>query len=223
MKSVIFVAIGCMGFALGLPLRAAQDEAADIDQPTAATAAVCELHVWPAGAVRSTYNGWFHGGIVDGAIQGRDGYRKLPESILSTEAQAKILRELDLAAILQLPDYAVVVHDYPLPSRAIRTTAGRLLPASPPCYAELVTDDVFFQEDVFAGQHLKAIFRFRQFDGSDASTRSFGAYQQHKLEQFPPKEPEQLDVALEEFRLAYGKTVSGFGEALNRPPKKKKK
>ncbi len=212
-----------MGFALGLPLRAAQDEAADIDQPTAATTAVCELHVWPAGAVRSTYNGWFHGGIVDGAIQGRDGYRKLPESILSTEAQADILRGLDLAAILQLQNYAVVVHDYPLPSRVIRATTGRLLPASPPCYAELVTDDVFFQDDVFAGQHLKTIFRFRQFDGGDVSTRSFGTYQQHKLEQFPPKEPEQLDVALEEFRLAYGKTVNGFGEALNRPPKKKKK
>jgi len=220
-KSVIFAAIGCTVFAFGAPLNAAQDEPADTDQPT--TVAACELHVWPAGAVRSTYNGWFHGGIVDGAIQGRDGYRKLPESILSAQDQVDILRGLDVAAILQLQGYAVVVHDQPLPSRVIRTTAGRLMSASPPCYAELVTDDVFFQDDVFAGQYFKAIFRFRQFDGSDASTRSFGTYVQHKLERFPPQEPEQLDAALEEIRLAYGKTVNGFGEALNRPPKKKKK
>jgi hypothetical protein len=183
----------------------------------------CELHVWPADAVRSTYSGWFHGGIVDGAVQGRDGYRKLPDSILPIEVQLRTLSELDLPALMQLPGYHVVLHDRPLPSRVIRTTVGRLEPATPDCYAELVTDDVFFQDHILDGRFLKGIFRFRQFEQGDTPTRTFGTFVQHRLLHFPPREPEQLDGALEEFRVSFGKAVQSFGEALNKPPKKRKK
>lgn len=218
MKSFMFAVIGALGITAGA--ATAQDSTA----APAEAATGCELHVWPADAVRSTYSGWFHGGIVDGAVQGRDGYKKLPDSILSPEGQLRTLGEQDLPALLALPGYKVVMHDQPLPSRVIRATKGRLLTDSPSCYAELVTDDVFYQEDIISGRFLKAIFRFRQFDGgSDAPTRSFGTYMQQKLVQFPPVEPEQLDGALEEFRLAYGLAAREFGEALNRPPKKKKK
>jgi hypothetical protein len=218
LKSFMFAAIGAL--ALSASAATAQDSA----EVPAEGAPGCELHVWPADAVRSTYSGWFHGGIVDGAVQGRDGYRKLPDSILSPEGQLRTLGEQDLPASLGLTAYSVVLHDQPLPSRVIRATKGRLLTDSPPCYAELVTDDVFYQEDIISGRFLKAIFRFRQFDGgSDAPTRSFGTYIQQKLLQFPPSEPDQLDAALEEFRLAFGLAVREFGEALNRPPKKKKK
>jgi hypothetical protein len=211
-------AIGAVALSMGANIATAQDDAS-----SAAAPANCELHVWPADAVRSTYSGWFHGGIVDGAVQGRDGYKKLPDSILSPESQLRTLGEQDLPGMLGLPGYAVVLHDQPLPSRVIRGATGPLHADAPPCYAELVTDDVFFQQDLIDGRFLKAIFRFRQFDGSGAPTRSFGTYMQERLTQFPPKEPEQLDAALEEFRAAYGTAVQNFGEALNRPPKKKKK
>jgi hypothetical protein len=206
--------------ALAATAAIAQDAPADPAPPAAAPG--CELHVWPSSPVRSTYSGWFHGGIVDGAVQGRDGYKKLPDSILGVEAQLRTLGELDLPATLKLADYRVVLHDQPLPSRAIRAATGRLLADTPPCYAELVTDDVFFQQDLIDGRFIKAIFRFRQFDGGDAPTRSFGTYVQYRLTQFPPAEPEQLDAALEEFRLAYGQAVKEFGVALNKPPKGKK-
>lgn len=218
MKSFMFAVVGA--FSLSASVASAQDSAA---AAPANAASVCELHVWPADAVRSTYSGWFHGGIVDGAVQGRDGYKKLPNSILTPEGQLRTLGEQDLPALLALPGYKVVLHDQPLASRVIRATKTRLLTESPPCYAELVTDDVFFQESILVGRHLKAIFRFRQFDGgSDAPIRSFGTYVQQKLVKFPPTEPEQLDAALEEFRLAFGLAVREFGEALNHPPKKKK-
>jgi hypothetical protein len=197
----------------------AQEASAD---PAATAPAVCELHVWPASPVRSTYSGWFHGGIVDGAVQGRDGYKKLPDSILTPEAQMRTLGELDLPTMLKLPGYRVVMHEEPLPSRAIRAATSRLIADAAPCYAELVTDDVFFQQDLIDGRFLKAIFRFRQFDGGSTPTRSFGTYVQYRLTQFPPTEPEQLDAALEEFRLAYGHAVEEFGVALNKPAKAKK-
>lgn len=193
-------------------------------QDTPAPAAGCELHVWPSSPVRSSSNNYFvMRSIVDGAVQGRDGYAKLPENILTAEAQVRTLGELDLPALLQLPDHRVVFHEEALPSRTIRTTRTRLIPASPPCYAELVTDDVFYQQDAIDGRHLKAIFRFRQFDGgSDAPARSFGTFVQYRLTKFPPEAPEQLDAALEEFRLAYGEAAKEFGAALNKPAKGKK-
>lgn len=203
---------------------AAQDAATDFSPAEAAPLPpACELHVWPGGPVRSTYSGWFHGGIVDGAVQGRDGYKKLPDSILTPEAQLRTLRDADVAETLRLPAYKVVFHEEPLSSRAIRAATGRLLADTSPCYAELVTDDVFFQQDLIDGRFLKAIFRFRQFHaGSETPTRTFGTYVQVRLTQFPPAEPEQLDAALEEFRTAYGQAVKEFGAALAKPAKGKK-
>ncbi len=191
---------------------------------TPAAEPVCELHVWPSSPVRSSSNNYFvMRSIVDGAVQGRDGYVKLPEDILSTEAQTRTLTQVGLTETLKMPEYKVVMHDQPLPSRVIRGTRGRLLTDAAPCYAELVTDDVFYQEDAIDGRYLKAIFRFRQFDGgSETPTRSFGTYVQYRLTQFPPKDAAQLDAALEEFRLAYGQAFREFGAALNKPAKGKK-
>jgi hypothetical protein len=210
---------GAAAALLGASTLAAQDTVA----PT--TAAGCELHVWPSSPVRSSSNNYFvMRSIVDGAVQGRDGYVKLPENILGTETQIRTLNEVGLAATLGLPGYTVVMHDSPLPSRVIRTTAGRLQPDSAACYAEFVTDDVFYQEDAIDGRKLKAIFRFRQFDGgSQTPTRTFGSFAQRSLTLFPPKTPEQLEPALEEFRSAYGEAFKEFGAALNKPAKGKKK
>jgi hypothetical protein len=35
-----------------------------------------------AGQLAAFDSGWLHGGLVDGAVNGRDGYRKLPEQPL---------------------------------------------------------------------------------------------------------------------------------------------
>lgn len=212
------------GAAAGIAALASMAPARAQDTPAPAPAA-CELHVWPSSPVRSSSNNYFvMRSIVDGAVQGRDGYVKLPENILGTDTQIRILNEGGLIETLKLPGYAVVMHDQPLPSRVIRTTPGRLQPDSPACYAEFVTDDIFYQEDAIAGRKLKAIFRFRQFDGgSPAPTRSFGTFTEQRLTQFPPKTPDQLEPALEEFRQAYAGAVKEFGAALNKPAKGKKK
>lgn len=210
---------GAAAALLGAPALAAQDTAA----PAAATG--CELHVWPSSPVRSSSNNYFvMRSIVDGAVQGRDGYVKLPENILGSDRQIRTLNEVGVTETLGLPGYTVVVHDQPLPSRVIRTTAGRLQPDSAACYAEFVTDDVFYQEDAISGRKLKAIFRFRQFDGgSQTPTRTFGTFAQRGLSLFPPKTPEQLDPALEEFRTAFSEAFKEFGAAMNKPAKGKKK
>ncbi|GGN41820.1 hypothetical protein GCM10011349_04310 [Novosphingobium indicum] len=196
-----------------------------VDKPALAAGAPapvdCELHVWPSSGLRSTYFGWFHGGIVDGAVQGRDGYRKLPETPLDPERQAEILKSLPLADLLKLPGYRAVIHKNAPDSRVVRRAQGRLTDEGTACYAELVVDDVFFQEDIVTGKYLKTLYRFRAFEG-DAPARRFGAYSQVKLLHFPPTGPEDAEAALEELGKAYADAVGEFGKALNKPAGKKR-
>lgn len=201
---------------------AAQDPAipGEVSQPIAP----CELHAWPGNGLRSTYSGWFHGGIVDGAVQGRDGYRKLPDQPLPTSRQLDVLRTLALADLLGLPGYRVTVHENSLDSHALRRTQGRLVQGSAACHAELAVDDVFFQEDIIDGRFLKVLLRFRRFDGGDVPSRSFGTYIEEKLLKFPPKTAEEdAGPALDELRNAFAAVVRDFGAALNKPPKKSRK
>lgn len=198
---------------IALPLNAEEDAAAP------SNTASCELHVWPGNDLRSTYHGWFHGGIVDGAVQGREGYRVLPSNPLTTSAQLGRLQQLPLADVMGLTGYAVIIHDSALDSRTLRATPGRLAPNPPSCYAELAVDDVFFQEDIVEGRFLKVLFRFRKFDGP-APTRQFGTYIQEKLLIFPPAQPDaDPEPGMDELAHAFGQAVSGFGKALNLPPK----
>lgn len=173
--------------------------------------------------MRSTYHGWFHGGIVDGAVQGREGYRKLPERPLSTMRQVEILRSLPLAGLVGLPGHQVVLHDYALDSRTLRSSEGRLARDTPQCYAELAIDETFFQEDVFDGRFLNILFRFREFNGGDVPARTFGTYIQTKMALFPPNSPEEdVTAAIEELGTAYAAGVGKFGAALTAPPKSRK-
>lgn len=183
------------------------------------TPSICELHVWPANDLRSTYHGWFHGGLVDGAVQGREGYRKLPDSPLGTARQVEVLHTLPVAERLGLPTYRTVIHDNALDSRTVRQATGRLLTEASRCYAELVVDDAFFQEDVVTGKYLKVLYRFRSFDG-ETPVRRFGTYSQIKLLLFPPTTREDGDAALDELTKAYGDALGEFGAALNKPPGK---
>lgn len=188
-----------------------------------ADAALCTLHVWPGSALRSTYLGWFHGGIVDGAVTGRDGYRKLPEQPLDTAQQRKVLEGSDIAATLGLAGYKVVIHPEALDSRTMRTTPGPWLPDGGACHAELAVDDIFFQEDVISGRYLKVIYRYRSFQGAATPTRSFGQIIGEKLVLFPPAKPEDDPrPALDELNAAMGRSIRDFGAALTAPPRKKR-
>lgn len=183
----------------------------------------CELHVWPGSALRSTYYGWFHGGIVDGAVQGREGYRRLPEEPLSTQRQFAVMQASDLPALLGLPGFKTVFHAHALDSAKLRTTPGRYTAEGGPCHAELAIDDVFYQEDVFSGRFLKVIIRFKRFEGGAMPSRTFGSIIQEKLTQFPPTRPDDDPrPALDELSSAFASGLRDFGKALNASPRKKK-
>lgn len=180
----------------------------------------CEFHVWPGSDLRSTYSGWLHGGIVDGAVNGREGYSLLPKNPFPASKQVDELRQMPpLADLMGIPGYRTIIHDEPLESRVIRSSTSRYLSGASDCYAELAIDDVFFQEDIVTGKYIKVLFRFRKYNGS-VVTRSFGSYIQCKLLIFPPKMPSMTQASLDELAAAFRQAAYSFAEALKRPIEK---
>lgn len=207
---------------LAATAAAAQEQAVPADGKAATQ---CELHVWPGRGFHTVYYGWAHGGTIDGAQKGRDGYPPIPDEPLSVAVQLEQLRALPLPDLLGLPDYAVVLHDTPLAAREIRGNGARHAQASPPCYAELMIDDIVFQDNVINGKWLNVIFRFHRFDGAGAEpSRTFGNYILARLHVFPPSDPNvDPKPALDELVDAYAQTVRDFGRSLQAPQKEKKK
>lgn len=191
------------------------------DSP-ASKSETCELHVWPGSKLGSVYSGWVRGGIVNGAVTGRDGYPRTPADAINTGEQAELLAAAELPRLLKLETYRMVMHPEALSSSVIRRTPTRIGDSSAPCYAELIVDDVMIQHDAFvSGKFLKVLFRYREFGPDAAPTRTFGTWVQTRLVKFPPKLPEEEEEALAEIRLAFAKNITAFSAALHTPPKKR--
>lgn len=216
-------AVGKAALGAAIALSCADAGPAQVTEATASTGPSCELHIWPSSGLRSVYYGWFHAGIVDGAVNGRKGYPPVPKDPLPSALQIELLQKLDVAAKLGLQNYSPVWHSEPLDSRTIRTTPGRLTGSTSDCYAELIGDDVFFQQDVFSGSYLKSLIRFRAFGPGPAPTRSFSTWTRTQLTAFPPKEDSQNEAAVAELRDAFTNNISAFGVFLNKPQKQKKR
>ncbi|MBP7136596.1 MAG: hypothetical protein KBA57_09560 [Sphingomonadaceae bacterium] len=186
----------------------------------------CELHVWPSSGLRSIYHGWWHGGIVDGAVTQRDGYPPVPADPIDSRLQANLLSQLDLPGTLGLAQFKTVIHEEPLASREARSGSARLVASQTPCYAELIADDVFFQQDVVNGSSLKTLFRFRDFGDAQSPLRSFSTWARTPLKLFPPKTPADNEPSLTELQGAYRNNAVLFGGYLAKamlPPKGKAK
>lgn len=186
---------------------------------TPPAAAGCELHVWPSAGLNSAYHGWFHGGIANGAVTGRSGYPVMPPELFKPDTQITLATAVHPAAAIRRNGYRVVLHGDALPSRVVRTTPGRIGDSTAPCYAELIVEELFFQQDVFSGSYLRTMFRYREFGTDAVPKRVFGTWVQSALKLSPPKTSEEVAPAVKELEAAYGSNFSAFGEALNRPVK----
>jgi hypothetical protein len=115
------------------------------------------------------------------------------------------------------PDYQVIIHDSAADRQALRSGKARLIPDTSPCYAELVVEDLFYQEDVLYGRFLRTMFRYRDFgDGSDTPPKVFGSWVRSSLKIFPPEDPAKLNASLAELADALRANVKIFAAALAR-------
>lgn len=217
----------CLAVAVGLASPAlAQDGAAD------AAPTVCELHVWPAAAMRFANQGEGHNfksGLSGGLLAGfepperrgglwkrvdPDAPAEKPFDLLSLSEQGVLLSASPDGTIFGLPGHRLVIHDTALTSREIRGTPGRYAAGSSPCYADLVLDSLILSNEWSNGQNLKSLYRFRDFGTGNTPTRSFGAWVQTKLVIEPEDIPAKFDEAKAEMRAAFTNNVALFGAAL---------
>ncbi len=194
--------------------------------PAVAPATTCELHVWPGRSFHTVHYGWVNGGTIDGAQKGRKGYPPMPDQPLSVEVQRELLGKIDIPAMIGLSGFTAVVHENALSAAVIRSTPGRQIADRGPCYAELMIDDIVFQNHVINGKWLNIIFRFRQFEGAAAApVRTYGTYVTVRTTLFPPDKDSDPQPALDELRSAYTQSLTEFGKQyagfLKRNGKKK--
>lgn len=177
----------------------------------------CDLHVWPGSPLGSVYHGWFHGGIVNGAVTGRDGYPKVPPNPLDTATQAKLLDESRPQVSLNRPADRLVLHTEALDSRTIRGTPGRLAAGTTGCYAELIVDDVTLKQDSFSGSFLSVLYRFRNFGTAAQPQRVFSTWVKTPLKTVTVEGTANFEAATDELHAAYRKDLTLFAAALNKP------
>ncbi len=219
MKHVLIIALIAM---FASTPATAQDEAATGVKNTP-EAAFCELHVWPADAAKSfsTLSETDWATFVEVRKYSRDPNNPLSGTQASVAVQTAVFGALDLPGLLHLPGYAVVLHDTPLPSRVLRTTKGRILAESTPCYAELITDDVFFQESMHKDYTpldsgvLNTTFRFRRFDGGDSPSFSFGTFITGDLYKMGKRTEFTFASAIARFETVFAESVTKFAAAIH--------
>jgi len=183
----------------------------------------CELHVWPSQGLHSVYYGWVHGGINDGAVKGQNGYPKVDGAPLAIDQQHVLLADAHPERALDRSNYKLVIHTEALSSSDIRGATGRLSQSTSPCYAELIIEDVFFQQDVFSGSFLKTMVRFRDFGSATTPTRVFGTWVHTALAHVPANPGDAPQLAADDLQQAYRNNLSLFAEALNKPAKSARK
>jgi len=135
--------------------------------------ATCELHIWPTDKFVVTENlGGASLGLV-GALVDEATRLKSPEGVkeqlttqLNLSAQEKIIRDLNLNVVLNIPNYKVVVKpadSQPLWTLAQMNSIDRLSKNAPICYAELaVISNQYFKQAICT--RLRTFVRYREFN-----------------------------------------------------------
>lgn len=178
-------------------------------QDQSPTSVRCELHFWGSNkAQTSNYSGV--GGALGGALAGpRPQTKDALSADLPNEAQAEVIRHIDLASILKVSAVDVVSESQPLTTKP-GSSGPRLTDSNAPCYMELVVDFIGYSSHITAGRKFGARFWLRRYPtpGESAKIQNGGA--DVKLRLYPAKKPEDRQAALGELHSAFGQVATKF-------------
>lgn len=229
MKSVQLIPLAAM-----LAAPAAAQDGAPVPAASAAASATCELHVWPAAGLSLTRQR--AGDNVDtsymGGVLATSGKKRIetntanvgtsgpvPETPLDPDDQLKVLREVDLPALLGIAAYSPIFHDTALDKRTLRSEQGRYAADSAaPCYADLVLADVVYSREYANGQNIKAFVRFRDFAADAAPVRRYATWIQTDLEHDREKPEVSAEVMDAELVAGLATNLKKFAELLKARP-----
>lgn len=161
----------------------------------------CELHVWPAERMNSMTQGLLGGGLLDAAIHaGRDASnRSQMATALDSPTQLDALQSLNLLQELGLPaGTRIIRHEAPLERHTMNRIKTRRSDSTAQCYYELITADVLYTRSTIYGRSLRTLFMVRDFGNDQRIDFEYKAWGGNGLSHFPPREGEDVDVAMNE-------------------------
>jgi hypothetical protein len=194
--------------------------------PVAAAAApppACELHVWPAARVSALTEGaaasfGLIGGLIDAAAHADKNKRDTAfiTGALDAQAQANVLRDLDLPAKLHLPPSQVIVHDQGIEIKD--DDPKRLSDSKAPCYTEFVVRTLFYFQSVAYRGQMRTFLEVRRYDG-DKVIVDFRDSKHEDLAVKLPREGEDTGPATDALLTAFRGDVAFFADKYARKHK----
>ena len=134
-------------------------------------------------------------------------------STLDAQAQARVLRELDLPARLHLPPSQVIIHDQGIDIK--QDDPQRLGDSTAQCYIEFVVRGLtYFQNVVYSGQ-MRTFLEVRRFDGATVKL-NFSDSKHEVLKVKLPKEGEDTGPATDALLTAFRGDVAFFSDKFAR-------
>jgi hypothetical protein len=217
----VLAATAAMAQTVATTVASSAPEPAPVAAPAPAAAVpACELHVWPAASVSALTQGagagfGLIGALVDSAAHADQNKRDTAfiTGTLDAQAQANVLRELDLPARLHLPPSQVIVHDQGIDIK--RDNPRRLSDSTAQCYTEFVVRGLFyFQNLVYKGQ-MRTFLEVRRFDGAKLEF-DFRDSKHEDLGVRLPKEGEDTGPATDALITAFRGDVAFFSDKFAR-------
>jgi hypothetical protein len=188
--------------------------------PAAAAAPTCELHVWPAALVGATTEGvgagfGVVGFLIDAAAHADQNKRDTAfiTGTLDAQAQARVLRELDLPTRLHLPPSQIIIHDQGIEIN--RDDPKRLSDSTAQCYIEFVVRGLSYFKSVTMRGQMRTFLEVRRFDGAKVKL-DFRDSKHEDLNVRLPKEGDDTGPATDALLTAFRVDVAFFTDKFAR-------
>ena len=186
----------------------------------AANPAICELHIWPTDkfAVTENLGGanlGLAGALLDDAmrLKSPEGVSEQIKHQLDPVEQARIIEEVDLAALFKLPGYRVVIEsaaDQPIWTWDRLKSDESIRKVHPACHAEMaIISQQYLHQAI--GTRLRTLIWYRQYSGSTPKVRALDTTAT-KAADFPAERADRIPASTESVQAAFRENLFKFAK-----------
>lgn len=179
----------------------------------------CELHIFPSPEGEAVTTGWLSGLGVVGAVAdavANDGKNKSEgdylRDALGPEMQVYAMKSMDVVEEMNLPPSQIIFQDALQDRKVYTKEKTRLSDSTAPCYFELIVTQNFYQKAAIYGRSLNNRYVFKDFRNGVEQAKLVKGRGGNGLKHFPPKTPEESEMAEEDLRRAFVENFKEFAK-----------
>ncbi len=187
--------------------------------PESAPVPECELHVFPSPEGEAQTTGWLSGFGIVGALAdaaANDGKNKSEgdylRDALGPEMQVYAMKSMNLIEEMNLPPAQIIYQDALQDRKVYTKQKTRLSDSQAPCYFELIITQNFYHKAAIYGRSLNNRYIFKDFRDGVTEAKLVKGRGGNGLKHFPPKTPEESEMAEEDLRRAFVENFQEFAK-----------